>query len=48
MADEHTFTLIFEADGVVTPARPDDENAEPEPETTSVPENEPEPEEAEQ
>lgn len=46
MADEHTFTLIFEADGVVTPARPtdqpDDEDTDPEPE------NEPDPEEAEQ
>jgi hypothetical protein len=53
VADEHTFTLIFEADGEVTPARPeneqpDDENTEPKPETNPAPESEPEPEEAEQ
>ena len=40
MADEHTFTLIFEASGEVTPAPRDDHTAETEPE--------PEPEEAEQ
>lgn len=40
MADEHVFTLIFEASGEVTPAQPD---AEPDTDTTD-----PEPEEAEQ
>jgi hypothetical protein len=50
VADEHTFTLIFEASGEVTPAQTDDENTEPKPETEpeTEPGTEPEPEEAEQ
>ncbi|MGW1744581.1 hypothetical protein ACWCRD_02975 [Streptomyces sp. NPDC002092] len=40
MADEHTFTLIFEASGEVTPAQP-----HPEPDTDTT---DPTPEEDEQ
>lgn len=44
MADEHTFTLIFEASGEVTPAQPA-EDTEPDTDTDAT---EPEPEEAEE
>jgi hypothetical protein len=50
VADEHTFTLTFEASGEVTPAQPDDAHLDDESDENaeSKPETEPEPEEAEQ
>ena len=48
MANEHAFTLTFEASGEVTPA-PQHEDVTPDNETTKPePATEPEPEEAEQ
>lgn len=49
MADEHTFTLTFEASGEVTPAeKVTPAEPEPEPDSDDNDTTEPEPEEAEQ
>lgn len=47
MADEHVFTMIFEASGEVTPAKPEAEPAEADT-GTSTDASESEPEEDEQ